>query len=166
MTEKLQKYIHMLQQEGADPAIIINPHSVITAPWTVFKCHYGCGSYGNNHCCPPATPTYKETREILDCYSRGILFCVHGWNATDIAYRCSREMFLDGYYKSIAFGSGMCKLCTTCNREKCINPERATPSMEACGIDVFATARYFGLEINTLRDTDEKRSHFGLVLAE
>ena len=32
----------------------------------------------------------------------------HGWNATAMAYACSRELFLDGYYKSIAFGSCRC----------------------------------------------------------
>ena len=83
-----------------------------------------------------------------------------------MAHDCSRELFLDGYYKSIAFGSGMCKLCAECDPAGCRRPERAIPSMEACGIDVFATGRRFGLEIHTLRCEDETRSHFGLVLVE
>ena len=156
----------MLEKEGADPAILIDPREVATAPWTVFKCQFGCSSYGHNHCCPPKAPSYDKTRKILDCYSTGILFRIHGWNATAMAFRCSREIFLDGYYKTIAFGSGMCKLCQSCDPAGCRQPERAIPSMEACGIDVFATARHFGLEIDTLRCPNEKRNHFGLVLIE
>ena len=74
MSENLDKYIKMLEKEGADPAIIIDPKEVVTAPWTVFKCQFGCSSYGHNHCCPPKTPSYDKTRKILDCYSTGILF--------------------------------------------------------------------------------------------
>ncbi len=166
MSENPDKYIKMLEKEGADPAILIDPREVATAPWTVFKCQFGCSSYGHNHCCPPKAPSYDKTRKILDCYSTGILFRIHGWNATAMAFRCSREIFLDGYYKTIAFGSGMCKLCQSCDPAGCRQPERAIPSMEACGIDVFATARHFGLEIDTLRCPDEKRNHFGLVLIE
>ena len=83
-----------------------------------------------------------------------------------MARDCSRELFLDGYYKSIAFGSGMCKLCAECDPAGCRQPERAIPSMESCGIDVCATGRRCGLEIHTLRCEDEARSHFGLVLVE
>ena len=78
----------------------------------------------------------------------------------------SRQLYLDGYYKSIAFGSGMCKLCKSCDPNGCRQPEKAIPSMEACGIDVFATGQAFGLDIHTLKCPDEKRNHFGLILVE
>ena len=39
-------------------------------------------------------------------------------------------------------------------------------AMEACGIDVFATARAHGLEVRTLRVLGEERNHFGLILVE
>lgn len=38
--------------------------------------------------------------------------------------------------------------------------------MEACGIDVFATVRSNGLEINTLREKGEIQNHFGLLLVD
>ena len=164
--EDLKKYIDILTEEGADPAIIIDPHKVVTAPWTVFKCQFGCSSYGKNHCCPPHAPSYDKTRAILDSYTCGILFRVHHWNATAMAASCSRQLYLDGYYKSIAFSSGMCKLCKSCDPNGCRQPEKAIPSMEACGIDVFATGQAFGLDIHTLKCPDEKRNHFGLILVE
>lgn len=166
MNTDLQKYIDRLKAAGADSVLIIDPREVVTAPWTVFKCQFGCDSYGKNHCCPPVAPTYDKTRAILDCYTTGLLFCTHGWNATAIARDSLKEIYLDGYYKVIAFGSGMCKLCKDCDPDGCRQPELAIPAMEACGIDVFATARHFGQEINTLRHPDEVRNHFGLICIE
>ena len=162
----MKKYVDMLTAEGADPAIVIDPKRVITAPWTIFKCQFGCGSYGKNHCCPPEAPSYEKTRAILDSYRRGILFRIHGWGASAMAVACARQMYLDGYYKAIAFGSGPCKLCQSCDPSGCRFPGKAIPSMEGCGIDVFATAALFQLEIHTLRSPEEERNHFGLILAE
>jgi len=38
--------------------------------------------------------------------------------------------------------------------------------MEACGIDVFRTARNNGFEINTQRETFDRWNYFALVLIE
>ena len=45
-------------------------------------------------------------------------------------------------------------------------PEEARPAMEACGIDVFATARRHGFTIEVVRDYKEPQHYFGLVLVE
>ena len=162
----MEAYLEELRREGADPALVIDPHQVVTAPWMVFKCQFGCGSYGKNHCCPPAAPSYERTRAVLDSFSRAILFRVHHWRATAMAAGCARRLFLDGYYKALAFGSGPCKRCESCDPAGCRFPGQAIPSMEACGIDVFAAARAHGLEIHTLRREGEERNHFGLVLVD
>ncbi|MFQ7452990.1 MAG: DUF2284 domain-containing protein [Flavonifractor plautii] len=62
--------------------------------------------------------------------------------------------------------AGPCKLCPSCAPEGCRFPGKAVPAMEACGIDVFATARAHGLEVRTLRVLGEERNHFGLILVE
>ena len=103
---------------------------------------------------------------MLDSFSTGILFRVHHWNATAMAAEGARRLFLDGYYKALAFGSGPCKLCPSCAPEGCRFPGKAVPAMEAFGIDVFATARAHGLEVHTLRVLGEERNHFGLILVE
>ena len=43
-----EKYQVMLEKDGAVSILIIDPHEVITAPWTVFKCQFGCSQYGHN----------------------------------------------------------------------------------------------------------------------
>ncbi len=162
----MERYLVQLRAEGAGPAIIIDPHTVVTAPWTAFKCQFGCGNFGKNHCCPPKAPDDTRTRAVLDSYTRGILFRVHHWGASAMAAACARTLFLDGFYKAIAFGSGPCKICQSCDPDGCRFPDKAIPSMEGCGIDVFATARAHGLEIHTLREKGEERNHFGLVLVD
>ena len=152
-----------LRENGAEPALVIDPHTVVTAPWTTFKCQFGCENFGKNHCCPPEAPDYTRTRAVLDSFSTGILFRVHHWNATAMAAEGARRLFLDGYYKALAFGSGPCKLCPSCAPEGCRFPGKAVPAMEACGIDVFATARAHGLEVRTLRVLGEERNHFGAI---
>lgn len=163
----MKKYIEFLKDKGADLAIVIDAGSVVTAPWTIYKCKFGCRAYGNNLCCPPNAPSYKETQEILDSYSKAILFRTHEINTiTPLAVEAAKEMYLDGYYKAIAFGDGACKKCAKCNSEHCNFPGQTVPSMEACGIDVFATVRSNGLEIHTLREKGEIQNHFGMILYE
>ena len=59
-----------------------------------------------------------------------------------------------------------CQGSKCCDPAGCRFPGKAIPSMEGCGIDVFATARAHGLEIHTLREVGEEHSHFGLILVE
>ena len=138
------------------------------------KCQFGCAGYGRTRCCPPYTPTPEEMRKILDSYTYGILAHLH-WKKTyktvdrfnEALVDLERRIFLDGYYKAWTLGCGPCDRCTECNiGGACLHPDRARPSMESCGIDVFKTAREHGLPINVLKDHKEERDSYGLVLIE
>lgn len=163
----MERYFALLREGGADLAIEVETGSVVTAPWTIYKCKFGCSVYGKSYCCPPNTPTYLDTRAILDSFQRAILFRTHTQNTvTPLAAELARELFLDGYYKAIAFGDGDCQRCAKCSINHCNFPGKTVPSMEACGIDVFATVRNQGLDIHTLRERGEEQNHFGLLLVE
>ncbi len=163
----MQKYLDMLKENGADLAVVTDAKSVVTAAWTVYKCKYGCDSYGKSHCCPPNCPTWRQTREMLDEYSYGILFrCREMSLVTPLAVKAAREIFLDDYYKTIAFGAGPCKKCAKCSPEHCNFPDQTVPSMEACGIDVFATVRNNGIPLHVLKYKSETPSFFGLIMVE
>ena len=45
----MQKYLDMLKENGADLAVVTDAKSVVTAAWTVYKCKYGCASYGKSN---------------------------------------------------------------------------------------------------------------------
>jgi len=153
---------------GADDAIIINPAQVQTAAWVRIKCKYGCSGYGGSLCCPPYSPTPSETREILDGYTKAILIHSKGKGTKDIVVPLEREAFLAGFYKAFSFPSGPCRLCRSACAfdEGCRHAEKARPSMEACGIDVFATVRKFKLPIEVVTDYEQEADFYGLFLLE
>jgi predicted metal-binding protein len=77
------------------------------------------------------------------------------------------EIFLDGYYKAWSMGCGPCDLCKKCNLSgSCRHGLEARPSMEACGIDVFKTARDNGFPIEVVRKHHDEMNIFGLVLVQ
>jgi predicted metal-binding protein len=152
---------------GADDARIIDAATVLTAPWVRLKCHFGCELYGLGACCPPHTPTPEEMRDVIACYEHALLFhCTRLGGISKLAYELEREIFLNGFYKALGLGSGPCRICRKCTPKQCKHADRARPSMEACGIDVFATVRSNGLPIEVLRDECCSKNYYGLVLID
>ena len=163
MTEEI--FIERALELGALDAKFINPTEVATASWVRWKCQFGCGRFGLNLGCPPHSPAPSETRKVLDEYSLGILFEASRGEPTRIAAELEREIFLSGYHKAFGMGYGSCRLWEECGLEKgCRYPDKARPSMEACGIDVYATARKQGFTISVVRRREDPQNYFGLVL--
>jgi len=73
-----------------------------------------------------------------------------------------KTAFYDGFYKAFGFGGYPCIYCEECVAEQCEGAvdesmrrlcrhmDRVRPSMEAAGIDVFATAKNAGWELSTI----------------
>jgi predicted metal-binding protein len=163
----IDKFAELACRLGAQEAKAIDASSVVTAAWVRLKCQFGCDGYGESFCCPPNTPTPQETRAVIDCYRRAILIhCTKIGRITPIIIELEREIFLAGYYKAFGFGSGPCRLCRQCGPDACSNREKARPSMEACGIDVFATARSNGWPIEVVRNRSCKENYYGLILID
>ena len=164
----IKKLCASAKKLGADDAIIINPKDVETPEWVRLKCKYGCDGYGSSLCCPPYSPAPSETRKILDCYTKAILIHREREGVKEITIALEREAFLSGFYKAWSMGSGPCRLCReSCSFDKgCRHSDKARPSMEACGIDVFATVRKFNLPIKVVTDYGQETNFYGLVLIE
>ena len=161
------RWLERAKESGAESAKIIRPDSVVTAAWVRLKCQYGCGGWGGCLTCPPHSPTPQQTRAVLDCYKTALL--VHGGDHVDLSKTVAaleREIFLAGYYKALAFGCGPCRLCRECNLDDCAHPREARPSMEAAGIDVYATARGNGYPLEVVKDHSCPTNYYGLVLIE
>jgi len=178
---ELQKYCESAVSQYATHAKPIHPSTVVTAPWVRLKCQFGCPGYGKRYSCPPDAPTPEQTRAVLDGYGRAILF--HQDGATipeedrrkaalkflDRLVELEGEMFKDGYYKALVFLAGGCHLCKECGRgkgEPCLHRDKSRPAMEACGIDVYQTARNNGFHIQPLREKSEPRNLFCLMLVD
>jgi predicted metal-binding protein len=175
----LKKYSAHALKEGAASVKQIHPSSVVTAAWVRLKCQFGCGGYNYSLCCPPHTPTAEETRRVLDGYNRALLFHIETLSSVDRKKRLRKflqmlvdlegDMFKDGYYKAFVYLAGPCRLCKECGKvsgTSCNHSDRARPSMEACSIDVFQTARNNDCYIETLREETDPRNTFCLMLVD
>jgi predicted metal-binding protein len=165
-----EHFINKALEMGATDAKIISPEQVFTAEWVKRKCQFGCGGYGRRLTCPPYSPTPQETRRLLDEYTTAILvhFSADQGKLKEVVVALEREAFLSGYYKAFSLGAGPCRLCEKCepNDGVCKHPYQARPSMEACGIDVYKTARAAGYPIEVVRERDYPQNYYGLLLLE
>ncbi|MEA2045618.1 MAG: DUF2284 domain-containing protein [Euryarchaeota archaeon] len=175
---------------------LISARDVVVANWVRLKCRYGCKAYGKHLGCPPYSPTPEETRKVLEEYEFGVIARFeadpdpevspehlhhHLWDSIDrvheTIFRLERRAFLMGYYKAFGFNALPCTLCPTCIPEEkavmdpfearnCRYKDKARPSMEACGIDVFKTLKNSGYDLKVLGSYVKDVELFGLVLLE
>ncbi len=173
--EKLEDFCRKAIELGAAKAKIIKAEDVIVADWVRLKCQYGCGGYGKRLSCPPYSPTPSETRKVMAGYGRAILMKFRSCqecgdqravNIHKFIAEMERDLFLSGYYAAFGMACGPCDLCTQCDLKGCQEPGLARPSMEACGIDVYATAKKAGFKIEVLTRRDQIPRCFALVLVE
>jgi len=172
---ELDSYLRKLEKSGATYTAVIPASKVVTADWVRLKCQYGCDAYGTRLTCPPYSPPPSVTRGMLRHFDRGIFaaFRVSGTESERSMRRTmrkslaavERDLFLDGYYSAFAMAFGPCNLCRPCHLDgDCRYAELARPSMEACGIDVYATARNAGFPLTVVRSHDQGCVMCGLVL--
>lgn len=87
-------------------------------------------------------------------------------------YELEQHAFYSGYYKALGFDAYPCYYCEECVAEQskgpvdvsfkrdCRHAEKVRPSMEAVGIDVFATVRKLGLPIEVIPCKDNQYGKF------
>ncbi len=170
----LRKAINLFLNEFLDKKVdryqIINPREVVVGEWVRLKCQYGCVMVMLSVL--PVfliLPGLKKTSRILEDFSLPC-FCGKPEGYQDLRRICTdleRALFLEGYYKAFAMPSGPCELCGRypC-KYPCRYPERTRPSMEACGIGVYATVRKFGFPVEVVRFRNCKANCYALCLIE
>ncbi len=174
---ELDTYAEKAKSLGVCKAEIIDTRKVVVENWVRLKCQYGCGGYGRYLTCPPYSPTPDYTRKMVGEYSQGLLMQIENLSSgtklrltsklRNIVVELEREIFLDGYHKTFGMAAGPCRFCKTCDiQQPCEHPYRARPSMEACGIDVYQTARNCGFELEVVRTEDCPYSYVALILIE
>ena len=85
----------------------------------------------------------------------------------DAAYGLEGAPFLTGFHEAWMMGAGPCDVCASCHVEgPCVRPERARPSMDGCGIDVFTTVRNAGWTIEVVQDECDEYRYFACVLVD
>lgn len=171
------------KKKGANSAKLIPVREIFVEDYVRLKCQYGCDEYSRCFTCPPFSPTSDETRRMLKNYNWALLVEFAGLakkadqrGLHDVMFELEREAFLNGFHRAFSFTAGPCRLCDVCPAEEienlneyskkyCKNPEKARPSMEACGIDVYRTARNAGYQIEVVKEGEIFKS-FSLLLLE
>jgi len=163
----------MALTQGASEARLVPTRHVVTAEWVRLKCLYGCPGYGKRLCCPPYTPTPQTFSRVLGEYRQALVYSYQGGSRArrrkmqrGLA-ELERAAFLDGWYKAFALGAGPCRLCKECDTSRrCRHPYEARPSMESCGIDVYATCRNAGIKLDVVTCPEDTPKYIHLLLID
>ena len=139
-----------------------------------------CGSYGRNHMCPPSVDGIDEWRNVImgfdqammvskvytmeNKYDMKVMF--EGAKDFEVSLRNARESIEKQYPKAdvMILGAGPCMVCKKCSNQDnlpCVHPDKAYPSVEACGIDVMSLSKDAGVRYNNGANTV---TYLGLVL--
>lgn len=139
-----------------------------------------CGHYGKNHMCPPAVKDIKEWEKEIRSYNNAVII-TKVYPTKDNLDRKSmlegmvdfqkkliglKEDLADGFPEKrfLLLGGGACLICKKCNYpdgEPCRFPEKAFPSVEACGINVMGLSKSAGVKYSNGKNTV---TYIGVVL--
>ena len=178
-----EKISPLCQRHRIQGIQLIKTSQIMVAQWVRLKCRYGCDNYNTNWCCPPATVTVKEAKEILREYKSALLLCgeadhphfytniskkrrkqVEFWKST---IAIERELFLLGYHKAFGLTSESCALCKKCAYpENCLFPKEKRPSVESFSIDIFQTLQRIGKETKIAQKIEDHYNHYSIILLE
>ncbi|HPD75935.1 MAG TPA: DUF2284 domain-containing protein [Methanoregulaceae archaeon] len=187
LREEMQRLAALAKKRGAT-AKVVPATDIVVSQWVRFKCRYGCKGYAKHFGCPPYSPSYGETKQMVSEFTTGLLLRFDGvpghgkFGPDDIpedfhpfyadlikwvngtVHFLEKTAFYDGYYKAFGFGGYPCIWCEHQHcvaeesegvvdesvRRKCRHMDLVRPSMESACIDVFATAKNAGWELNTI----------------
>ena len=168
----------ILQSNGYIDYRWVDPQRIIVSQWVRMKCKFGCGEYGRGGACPPNTPSVDDCERFFKEYADAIILHFegkmdqpedrHAWSARINAklIKLERAVFLAGFERAFLLFMDSCCFCKSCTgrRETCEQPHMARPSPEAMAVDVYATVRQFGFQINVRTDYDQKMDRYAFLM--
>lgn len=131
---------------GCTKAKVILTKTISMAHWMKLQCQYGCPHYGSLLTCPPHSPDAEEMSEVLVEYDKALLVNASPeTNVREIVVRLENLLKEKGFSKAFALSAKPCDLCDPCTvTTNCQFPEKARPTLQACGIDVNETVHNNG----------------------
>ncbi len=131
-----------------------------------------CGQYGKNHMCPPAIKDIKAWKQDICAFKKAVIVTkVYAMKSSfDLKSMLEgladfqktlirlRKEFITHFpdKKILLLGAGACMICEKCSlqdNEPCRFPNKAFPSLEACGIDVMNLSRQVGVKYHNGKNT-------------
>ncbi|MBN2039439.1 MAG: DUF2284 domain-containing protein [Spirochaetes bacterium] len=131
-----------------------------------------CGFYGRNHMCPPSIKEIDEWKKEIFNFNNAIMVTkvyqaessydieamIEGSKDFQKTLSGLREELSNEYSYSdfLLLGAGACLICEKCSildDKPCRFPDKAFPSVEACGIDVMSLSKKAGVKYNNGKNT-------------
>ena len=158
----MEKY---LKNKNVHEYKIINPTEIPFSQEVVDACKANrCGKFGTCWTCPPGVGDFRELEAKIKSFNKAVVFSckydledsfdfetmVEGAKTTaNILIEIREELKRDGVIH-MALGCEGCVLCEKCTYpdSPCRFPDKATPSVEACGINVVELSRKIGIKYN------------------
>ncbi len=149
---------------------LIKPDEIPFSKAVVDMCKANrCGKYGTCWTCPPGVGTLDELERRIKSYKTACVFTckydledsfdfegmVEGQkSAKRVLQNIIEQLQADGK-KIMALGCEGCGLCEKCTYPDapCRFPEKAVPSVEACGINVVELSKKIGINYNNGTNT-------------
>ncbi len=136
-----------------------------------------CGKYGTCWTCPPGVGTLSSLEKKIKGFGNALVFTckyiledsfdfdgmISGQKKTkEVLVKIIDALNADGE-KFMALGCEGCGICESCTYPDapCRFPEKAVPSVEACGINVVELAEKAGINYNNGADTV---TYFSVIL--
>ena len=172
--------IQIALDSGSSKAVVLEQKSIVLNAAFRGMCEANrCGVYGKCYMCPPDVGPIEKLMEKIRSYEKGLFyqvicpledsFDIEGMaEAKKQLVRVSQQLldrlppFLGA--DALHLSGGGCGLCSPCARvtgEPCRHPDRALPSLESYGMDVYQTTR--GTPMKYINGADTV-TYFGMVL--
>ena len=175
-----QELIRTIESLGAFRAApILRDQVVLEASFRSQCAQNSCGAYGKCWVCPPACGEIDALMQRVRSFPEGILyqsvgryedsFDFEGMAAARRAHSALSRLIEEALgdklpEERLHLSVGGCDLCTECTYPEglpCRHPDKTLLSLEACGVDVYQTAKAAGLPYNNGANTV---TYFGLIL--
>lgn len=165
---------------GAAKATLLDRQQIVLSNTFRAICESNqCGGYGKCWMCPPYIGAIEELMEKVRSYPRALLYQTiyeiedsydiegmfeAGANHAQVSQRLQKEMASVIGKPFLHLTCGGCHLCPTCakrSEEPCRFPDKALPSLEGYGVDVYNTTKDTPLKYINGQNTV---TYFGMVL--
>lgn len=177
-----EQLIRIALNAGADKAAVIGGEQIkLSRDFRDICATNACGKYGKCYMCPPDVGDIEVLMDRVKGFSRVLIYqtitsledsfdyegmVTAGHNHVWLSQRIQGQLpeLLPGGFLHLTCGG--CRLCDECRKAQglpCEFPDRALPSVESYGIDVYNTVKGTGLKYINGPDTV---TYFGMVCFE
>jgi predicted metal-binding protein len=163
-----QQVIQEAVDLGSVKVKVIPVRDITLGHWVRLRCQFGCSHFNQRFTCPTFSPTCDEMGDILMGYRRALV--VEAPQSRDvhrIILSLENRLKGKGFFKAFGLQALPCDLCDECTiNSQCKYPDKARPTMQACGIDVSQTLMNIGWDFAVQFQPCTEDHNIGMVLLD